>query len=1112
MSEELAETDSVDYMETDLSPSRNGEDTPSPQFNEDSPKVGSEVEGSPEPEQGDGDQGRPPNCTDKDHDPCQSEGTLVMTISNINKLSDQSFSEPVFIRNLPWRLMVMPREVNQDGEKVKCLGIFVQCNPKSPESMSWNVTARAKITIVNWKDPENNHSREIHHCFCARENDWGYSNLMAMKDVLDESKGFVLDDQVSLQAIVEAEAPHGIHWDSRKHTGFVGLKNQGATCYMNSLLQTLYCTNKLRKAVYLMPTDSDDPVKSVPLALQRLFYELQHNDKPVGTKKLTKSFGWDTLDIFMQHDIQELSRVLLDNIENKMKGTLVEGTIPALFEGQMESYIRCTQVDYVSSRLETFFDIQLNVKEKKNVIESFRDYVEVETMDGENKYDAGEHGLQEAKKGVVFVKLPPVLHLHLMRFQYDPITDSNIKLNDRYEFPVNLDLEKFLKVKEDTPARYTLHAVLVHSGDNYGGHYVAYLNPGGKGTWLKFDDDVVSTCSRKDAIENNFGGSDDALGIRNCTNAYMLVYVRDSCLDNVLQEVVEKDISESLKKRFAEEKLAEMQRRKERSEAHLYMSVDVYLEDDFQGHQGSDLVDMEEVKPKTFRILKISSFSVFHQSLANTLGYTRARIRVWPFEKRSNGTIRPTYVDKPNDVKKSIFQHADMKPKWSVFVETLSPEAEHLDALPSYDCRNHVLLFYKYYDPTKGMLMYMGHIIVPVTIKFVDLFPLFCEKACIPVNTPLALFEEIKPNLVERIEPAQPLCSDEDVRDGDILCYQREDCIASRLPLPTVEDYFRDLYNRIVVTFYDKAILNDPGFVLTLNQRMGYPELAGAVARHLNTDPLLLQFFRPQLTQRAQFTDVAIRCGVEGCLREIVPGPRNRLESPLVLTYQRLTIPIHEFENKKWFRCVFVNSKLHEEKEFTVYVNKTGTVEELLNEAEKEITFSKDGTKCLRLLEVMTNRIVDIHPLDKPVSDLVSQKMYRVEEIPKEDMELEDSQALIPVAHFHKAAHNVFGVPFLLKITDGERLSSIKERVKCRLDVPDRDFEKWKFAILQTIAPFDYLSEEEDDSLFIIQFYISKSKGIYFPRLGMPWFGLDHINKNPKRVRYTFEKAIKIHN
>ena len=47
-------------------------------------------------------------------------------------------------------------------------------------------------------------------------------------------------------------------WDSKKHTGFVGLKNQGATCYMNSLLQVLYFTNSLRKSVYKMPTEADD--------------------------------------------------------------------------------------------------------------------------------------------------------------------------------------------------------------------------------------------------------------------------------------------------------------------------------------------------------------------------------------------------------------------------------------------------------------------------------------------------------------------------------------------------------------------------------------------------------------------------------------------------------------------------------------------------------------------------------------------------------------------------------------------------------------------------------------------------------------------------------------
>jgi ubiquitin carboxyl-terminal hydrolase 7 len=64
------------------------------------------------------------------------------------------------------------------------------------------------------------------------------------------------------------------------------------------------------QAVYKMPTESDDSTKSVALALQRVFHELQFCDKPVGTKKLTKSFGWETLDSFMQHDVQEFLRVV----------------------------------------------------------------------------------------------------------------------------------------------------------------------------------------------------------------------------------------------------------------------------------------------------------------------------------------------------------------------------------------------------------------------------------------------------------------------------------------------------------------------------------------------------------------------------------------------------------------------------------------------------------------------------------------------------------------------------------------------------------------------------------------------------------------------------------
>ena len=42
-------------------------------------------------------------------------------------------------------------------------------------------------------------------------------------------------------------------------------------------------------------------------------------DARIGTTELTKSFGWKSLDSFLQHDVQEFNRVLTDKLESKMK-------------------------------------------------------------------------------------------------------------------------------------------------------------------------------------------------------------------------------------------------------------------------------------------------------------------------------------------------------------------------------------------------------------------------------------------------------------------------------------------------------------------------------------------------------------------------------------------------------------------------------------------------------------------------------------------------------------------------------------------------------------------------------------------------------------------------
>jgi ubiquitin carboxyl-terminal hydrolase 7 len=214
--------------------------------------------------------------------------------------------------------------------------------------------------------------------------------------------------------------------------------------------------------VFKIPTEHVDPVKSLSLALQRVFVNLQTSEEPVETTGLTKSFGWDSYESFVQHDAQEFERVLLEGLENGMKEAgktssstpsfqqlspppppqvpdvtkppQLQDQLKYLFCGKMESYIRCVNVNYESRRGEEFWDLQLNVKGNRDLRASFEEFVAVEMMEGDNQYRAEGFGLQDAEKGVRFLTFPPVLHMQLKRFEYDFNRDAIVKVCHPLEF------------------------------------------------------------------------------------------------------------------------------------------------------------------------------------------------------------------------------------------------------------------------------------------------------------------------------------------------------------------------------------------------------------------------------------------------------------------------------------------------------------------------------------------------------------------------------------------------------------------------------------------------------------------------------------------------------
>ncbi|CAE7358137.1 USP34 [Symbiodinium sp. KB8] len=309
--------------------------------------------------------------------------------------------------------------------------------------------------------------------------------------------------------------------DTRGKSGYVGIRNLGAICYMLSVVQQLFGMPRVRQAFLDMPVSK--PGEEADPLMERLswvFNTLHLSDKAyVDIKSMVSTYtdrSGEAVDPSQQQDAIDFFDVLTDHIEQRLgadsdlASTIKDETqLRQLYDMVGEVPAAALPPDVVEG-LPAGRDGKVIVRRRRRAdppalctgcdvknLNSLKDSLNkaCEWSDVDYRWDeeAGDVEVPEDAKIttrqrlVLDGSLPPTLILQARRFQFDFETMQPDKLNTRFEFPRNLDMRPFTvhaleydgtAEGEAPPAwhfHYEVSGVVVHRGTATHGHYFSFV-------------------------------------------------------------------------------------------------------------------------------------------------------------------------------------------------------------------------------------------------------------------------------------------------------------------------------------------------------------------------------------------------------------------------------------------------------------------------------------------------------------------------------------------------------------------------------------------------------------------------------------------------------------